>query len=45
MPTYIQLVYLRHVKMQLVNGEFQVVDVVLRLISMVVHVISFKSNV
>ena len=56
MPTYIQLVYLVHVEMHLVNGAFHLAsvdttnglntDVVLRLIATVVHVvISLMSEV
>ena len=52
MPTYLQPVHLGHVKMHLVDGEFQFasvditngpnVDVGLRLFSTVVHVINFQ---
>ena len=55
MPTYIQLVHFGHVIMQLVNVALQFasvditnglnVDVVLRLFSTVVYVISLKSEV
>ena len=54
MPTHIQLVYLEHIKMHLVDGEFQFasaditngpnVDVVLRLFFMVIYVINLKST-
>ena len=52
MPKYIQLLYLGHVKMQLVDEEFQYASVditnglntnaILRLFSTVVHAISLK---
>ena len=55
MPLYVQLVYLEHAKMHLVNGEFELESVnvtngsnavvVLRLFSTVIHVISLKSEV